>query len=165
VITTSATGGLRECRNCRHFRNDSQFLEASFPGLTSMSSGYGSVRGEDGICLRHDRYLSAESSCPQFEQHTGTAEAGILPAVRGQANPSPAQAPARQQSSYFSSLLAGAENNLLSDVPEYGGVPSMTDLPHEPHGLAPPELTSWLAALATALLALIVIGVLPHVWG
>ena len=38
----------------------------------------------------------------------------------------------------------------------------MTDLPHEPHGLAPPELTSWLAALATALIA---IGVLPHVWG
>jgi len=41
----------------------------------------------------------------------------------------------------------------------------MTDLPHEPHGLAPPEMTSWLAALATALLALMAIGVLPHVWG
>ncbi len=41
----------------------------------------------------------------------------------------------------------------------------MTDLPHEPHGLAPPELTSWLAAFATALIALIAIGVLPRVWG
>ena len=35
----------------------------------------------------------------------------------------------------------------------------MTDLPHELHGSAPPDLTSWLAALATALLALIAIGV------
>jgi hypothetical protein len=130
-----------------------------------MSSGYSSVRADDGICLRHERYLSAESSCPDFAGVSENAEAGILPAASGQANPSPAQAPARQQSSYFSSLLAGAENNLLSDVPEYGGVPSMTDLPHEPHGLAPPELTSWLAAFATALIALIAIGVLPRVWG
>lgn len=41
----------------------------------------------------------------------------------------------------------------------------MTDLPHEPHALAPPSLTTWLAALATALTALLAIGVLPHVWG
>ncbi len=38
----------------------------------------------------------------------------------------------------------------------------MTDLPH---ALAPPELTSWLAAFATALIALVAIGVLPHVVG
>jgi hypothetical protein len=54
---------LRQCRTCRHFRNDAVFLEAAFPGLTSMSSGYGSVRADDGICLRHDRYLGARSSC------------------------------------------------------------------------------------------------------
>ncbi len=56
----------RKCRHCRHFRNDAAYLESAFPGLTSMSSGYGSVRAEDGICLVHDRYLNAESSCPQF---------------------------------------------------------------------------------------------------
>jgi hypothetical protein len=28
-----------------------------------MSLGYGSVRASDGICLKHDRYLSADSSC------------------------------------------------------------------------------------------------------
>ncbi len=53
----------RECRTCRHFRNDAAFLEAAIAGLTSMSSGYGSVRADDGICLRHDRYLGARSSC------------------------------------------------------------------------------------------------------
>jgi hypothetical protein len=165
VITAAQATCKRECRHCRHFHNDSRFLEASFPGLTSMSSGYGSVRAEDGVCLRHDRYLRAESSCPDFSAIAENAEAGILPPSNAPANPSPPRAPARQESSYFSGLIARAENKLLSDVPEDVGVPSMTDLPHEPHGLAPPELTSWLAAFATALLALLAIGVLPHVWG
>ena len=165
MITAAPATCKRECRFCRHFRNDARFLEASFPGLTSMSSGYGSVRADDGICLRHDRYLSAESSCRDFAETPEIAEAGILPAASGQAYPSLVEASARQDSSYFSRLIAGKENSLLSNVPEYVGVPSMTDLPHEPHGLAPPELTGWLAAFATALVALIAIGVLPHVWG
>lgn len=41
----------------------------------------------------------------------------------------------------------------------------MTDLPHEPHGLAPPSPQIWLAAIAAALAALIGIGALPHLWG
>ena len=47
-------------------RNDAKFLEAAFGGLTSLSSGFGSVRADDGICLRHDRYLSARSFCTEF---------------------------------------------------------------------------------------------------
>jgi hypothetical protein len=34
--------------------------------MTSLSSGYGSVRSDDGVCLRHDRYLSARSCCADF---------------------------------------------------------------------------------------------------
>jgi hypothetical protein len=56
----------RECRRCRHFRNDAKFLESALPGLTIMSSGYGSTRADDGICLRHDRYLGAHSTCADF---------------------------------------------------------------------------------------------------
>jgi len=56
----------QHCLACVHFRNDAKFLEAAFGGLTSLSSGFGSVRGDDGICLRHDRYLSARSSCAEF---------------------------------------------------------------------------------------------------
>jgi len=42
----------------------------------------------------------------------------------------------------------------------------MTDFPHEPHGLWPQQsLESWLIAFASALAALIVLGVLPRVWG
>ena len=59
-----------QCRSCRHFRNDAKYLEAAFPGLTSLSSGYGSTRADDGLCLQHDRYLSARSSCPDFAAKT-----------------------------------------------------------------------------------------------
>jgi hypothetical protein len=51
------------CAACKHFRNDPAALEAAFPGLASLSSARGSVRADDGLCARHDRYLSAWASC------------------------------------------------------------------------------------------------------
>lgn len=54
------------CGSCAHFRNDPAFLETVFKGLTSMSSGYGSTRGDDGICLLHNRHLSARASCAKY---------------------------------------------------------------------------------------------------
>jgi hypothetical protein len=62
----SASTPQPSCRNCAHFRNDAAYLEAVFAGLASLSSAYGSVRGEDGLCLRHDRYLGARSCCADF---------------------------------------------------------------------------------------------------
>ena len=157
-----ATSVDKKCRHCRHFRNDPALIEAEMPGLNSMSSGYGSVRADDGICLRHDRYLNAEASCPQFSE---IAESEILPARSAEANPSPLGGRERQTSSYFPRLIAAAQQSLLSDGLEHAGVPSMTDLPHELNGLEPPSVANWLAAFGTALVALITIGILPHVWG
>jgi hypothetical protein len=65
-----------QCRECRHFRNDAKFLETAFKGLTSLSSAYGSVRSDDGICVRHDRYLSARSSCADFSLQWAHVAAG-----------------------------------------------------------------------------------------
>lgn len=61
---------LRQCRACNHFRNDAKYLETVFKGLTSLGSGYGSARSDDGVCLRHDRYLSARSCCADFVPRT-----------------------------------------------------------------------------------------------
>jgi hypothetical protein len=55
------------CGRCRSFRNDPAFLEATIPGLKSFSSAHAAVRADDGLCLRHDRYLSAHASCADFE--------------------------------------------------------------------------------------------------
>jgi hypothetical protein len=58
------------CANCIHFCNDPAFLERNMPGMASMSSAHASIRSDDGICARHDRYLSARSSCPQYESQS-----------------------------------------------------------------------------------------------
>ena len=55
------------CIRCRHFRNSPAYLEDTFKGMITLSSGHASVRKDDGICLKHDLYLSASHWCGQFE--------------------------------------------------------------------------------------------------
>ena len=54
------------CGRCQHFENDPGVLEETFPGFTSMGSGYASVRAQDGLCRHHGIYLSADDHCPSF---------------------------------------------------------------------------------------------------
>jgi hypothetical protein len=42
-------------------------LEAALPGLSSLSSAYGAVRADDGLCRVHDRYLAASYRCDRFD--------------------------------------------------------------------------------------------------
>ncbi len=65
----TATGEAR-CVDCRHFRNSPQYLEATFKGLSSLGSGYASVRKDDGVCEEHGIYLSAMASCERFSLRT-----------------------------------------------------------------------------------------------
>jgi hypothetical protein len=55
------------CQHCVHFENDPALVEAAYRGITAMSSGFASVRDRDGFCGRHQLYLSAWDSCPEFE--------------------------------------------------------------------------------------------------
>ncbi len=64
------------CRACAHFRNSPAFLESIFPGMSAMSSAWGSTRAEDGLCLKHDRYLSADAGCADFTPVPAPAPAG-----------------------------------------------------------------------------------------
>lgn len=73
----SAVTHSRECRSCVHFRNDPAYLECALPGLTSFSSAHASVRGDDGLCLHHDRYLGANASCSDFLSQESCVEGMI----------------------------------------------------------------------------------------
>ncbi len=55
------------CSGCRFFMYEPRALERALPGLASLSSAYASVRAGDGLCLQHDRYVAASSSC---ERHS-----------------------------------------------------------------------------------------------
>lgn len=61
------------CGNCRHFRDAAAELEALLPGLRTLGSAYGAVRGSDGICERHGRYLTASSRCREHAWRTPAA--------------------------------------------------------------------------------------------
>jgi hypothetical protein len=65
----------RRCLGCVHFHNSPEYLEKAYPGLKIMSSGYASVRKDDGICELHELYLSAEATCEQY-QHVGKSRIG-----------------------------------------------------------------------------------------
>lgn len=78
-MTIATTKG--HCISCVHFRNDPAFLERTFAGLTSLSSGYGSTRGDDGICLLHGRYLSASAFCIKFSNSRVAGAAAPTTAV------------------------------------------------------------------------------------
>jgi hypothetical protein len=57
---------LKSCLHCRRFNHSPAALEAALPGLSSLSSAYAAVRANDGLCGVHQRYVTAESTCPQF---------------------------------------------------------------------------------------------------
>ncbi len=56
------------CGSCRYFCQEPHEIESQMPGIRSLGSAHASVRGSDGICRRHDRYLGAESYCPDYQQ-------------------------------------------------------------------------------------------------
>jgi hypothetical protein len=63
-IQLSSSGPV--CRDCTYFQNDPAVIEDAYRGLTVMSSGFASVRDQDGLCNYHQLYLSARDSCPAF---------------------------------------------------------------------------------------------------
>ena len=54
------------CRNCAFFNAEALLLEAQIPGLRSFGSGFAAVCDGDGLCAKHQRYLTASSICAQF---------------------------------------------------------------------------------------------------
>jgi hypothetical protein len=63
-FTNSPPGPV--CRKCAYFQNDPALIEETYRGLTILSSGFASVRDQDGFCDYHHLYLSARDSCRCF---------------------------------------------------------------------------------------------------
>jgi hypothetical protein len=58
-----STAVPNSCADCLYFNGSPLDVEAAFPGLASLSSGYAAVRAADGLCAMHDRYVAATSRC------------------------------------------------------------------------------------------------------
>jgi hypothetical protein len=66
-VTDPATT-VAACARCAYFVSAPLDLEAQIPGLRTMSSGFASVLGDDGVCRHHQCLVSARASCAQFAQ-------------------------------------------------------------------------------------------------
>ena len=88
---------------------------------------------------------------------------GVLHNTSGKGNCYAVGRPGKQISSYFRALIAVLQNNLLviGSRGSVTGADPMSDFPHEPERIS--GLEAWALALATALVALIAIGIVPHV--
>jgi hypothetical protein len=68
----SAAGGVTRCAACRFFTSTPAALERAIPGLDILSSAFGSVRADTGLCERRGVFTTARSAaCPQFEDSSG----------------------------------------------------------------------------------------------
>ena len=88
---------------------------------------------------------------------------GVLHNTSGEGKCYAAGPPKKQISSYFRALIAVLQNNLLLNGSRSSvtGAGPMSDFPHESERIS--GLEAWALALATALVALIAIGIVPHV--
>lgn len=64
---TAPQGRIEQCGACRYFIGTPDALERAVPGYNILSSAYGSVRGETGLCDRHSNFVTARTpACPEF---------------------------------------------------------------------------------------------------
>ena len=64
--------GQQCCGACRFFAGTPAALERAVPGFNILSSAYGSVRGDTGLCERHDSFVTAiTEACAEFERSAG----------------------------------------------------------------------------------------------
>ena len=57
---------IATCAECAEFVDDPGELEASFVGMTALSSAYGSSRGRAGVCRVLDTFQDPSPACPAF---------------------------------------------------------------------------------------------------
>jgi hypothetical protein len=55
------------CGGCRHFVVQAARLEAEIAGLKILSSAFGSVRADTGLCRLRDLFCVPEHGCPQWQ--------------------------------------------------------------------------------------------------
>ena len=67
------------CGVCRHFADDPAELERAVPGLNILSSAFGSVRDETGLCALREAFVTPSGGCADFAEirtESGNSPAG-----------------------------------------------------------------------------------------
>lgn len=65
--------GAATCHECSLFVHEAQALERALPGLNILSSAFGSVRADTGLCGATDILIVPGPACPAFRARLGAA--------------------------------------------------------------------------------------------
>ncbi len=60
------------CHDCRLFVSEPQELERALPGLNILSSAFGSVRADTGLCQASATLIVPHGACAAFRARTGS---------------------------------------------------------------------------------------------
>ncbi len=60
------------CHDCRLFVTEPQELERALPGLNILSSAFGSVRADTGLCQASATLITPQGACPAFRARNGS---------------------------------------------------------------------------------------------
>lgn len=71
----SANPADGQCGSCVHFRNDPASLKTVLAGVTGCDPACGSIPADNGLCVLHDRCLTARSWCARYEKADGAGNA------------------------------------------------------------------------------------------
>ena len=64
------------CGGCRHFVAAAADFEREVPGLKILSSAYGSVRAETGLCRLHDFFCVPDHGCEDWQEPAAAVATG-----------------------------------------------------------------------------------------
>jgi hypothetical protein len=74
---SAAENNAARCAACRFFTGAPAALERALPGVNILSSAYGSVRADTGLCERHGAFTTARTAaCPEFDKPRPQEAAG-----------------------------------------------------------------------------------------
>ena len=54
---------ILHCGNCPHYLAEAAALESALPGFNILSSAFGSVRDETGLCRRFEIFVVPATGC------------------------------------------------------------------------------------------------------
>ena len=61
--TRESVDTVLRCGSCPHFLGEPAALESALPGLNILSSAFGSVRDETGLCRRFEVFEVRTAAC------------------------------------------------------------------------------------------------------
>lgn len=65
------------CHDCSLFVHAPQALERAVPGLNILSSAFGSVRADTGLCAATETFVTRRQACDRFQPTAHSAQTSL----------------------------------------------------------------------------------------